>query len=87
MDKAFLDGLRDRITNGEIEEALMELDKALKEKNSSYRQETILHLANIRDWKQDNRMGVISAEQSRLTLNRISYGVLELLNELERRSI
>lgn len=83
MNPEALENIRQLILAGELEEGLEKLEEMAKTASSRYREEVILHLASTRSLQRDARMQLISPEQVIIQRNRITYSVLELVEELK----
>lgn len=82
MDKEALERIRQQIKAGELEEGLEALELLAKNSSSRYREEIILHLASAKNLKADMRKGILTTDQFTIQRNRITFNVLELLEEL-----
>jgi hypothetical protein len=71
------------IQNGEVEKAGQELLKFAQTNSSRFQNEIIGQLANLKQIVTDERKGIANPEITKMQKNRITYTLLELIDEID----
>lgn len=82
--KLFTKHIGDLVGQNKLEEAIKRLKYFLK--NSPKLNEIILQSARYKDITDQIRMGVVDFENAELTLNKIRFSILSILDEIENNS-
>ncbi|MEH2391153.1 MAG: CHAT domain-containing protein [Nostoc sp.] len=83
MNSKFI-SIRNLIQSGDLQNAISHITEITNAYSSRYRNEVILHTANLKELLENERKGILSIEEIRREKNRIVYALLNLINEIEQ---
>ena len=76
-----LDKITQLIANGDLEDAIKQLSELLK--HTKHLDEILVQSARYNDLKKQIRMDEVNFENADLTKNKITFALIELMNEIE----
>ncbi|MEA5622447.1 CHAT domain-containing protein [Nostoc sp. UHCC 0251] len=79
-----LTNIKNLIQQSDLQNAISQLVEITNECSSRYHNEVIVHTANVKDLLESERKGILSTEEIRREKNRLVYGILNLINEIEQ---
>lgn len=79
-----LTNIKNLIQEGNFKNASSQLIEITNQYSSRYHNEVIVHTANLTQLLENERRGTLSTEEIRREKNRITYALLDLINEIEQ---
>ena len=76
--------IKNLIQQGDLQHAIIYLIEITDRYSSRFHNEAILHVANLKQFQENERKGILSTEEIRRQKNRITYALLDLINEIDR---
>ncbi len=81
---AKLTHIKNLIRQGNFSKVISRLIEITNQYSSRFHNEVILHAANLKQLQENERKGILSTEEIRREKNRITYALLDLINEIDR---
>ena len=82
-----LANIKNLIQQGDLQNAIIHLIEITNQYSSRFYNEVILHAANLKQLQENERKGILSTEEIRREKNRITYALLDLINEIDREIV
>ena len=76
--------IKNSIQQGNLQNAISQLIEITNLHSSRFHNEVILHAANLKQLQENERKEILSTEEIRREKNRITYALLDLINEIDR---